>query len=54
MVTYDNAPLVSEIYGDFDRYLIDVGYSAAMVKVGRELLITGPGVTVPAGIEKAR
>lgn len=53
IVTYDNAPLVAEIYGDFDRYLIDVGYSAATVKVGRELLITGPGVAVPAGIEKA-
>ncbi len=49
MVTYDNVPLISEIYEGFDRYLIDVGYSAASSKVGRELLIAGPGVTVPVG-----
>lgn len=53
MVTYDNVPLISEIYEGFDRYLIDVGYSAASSKVGRELLIAGPGVTVPAGVERA-
>lgn len=53
MVTYDNVPLISEIYGDFDRYLIDVGYSAASAKVGRELLIAGPGVKVPDGVERA-
>ena len=53
MVTYDNVPLISEIYSDFDRYLIDVGYSVASSKVGRELLIAGPGVTVPDWVERA-
>lgn len=53
MVTYDNVPLISEIYGEFDRYLIDVGYSAASSKVGRELLVAGPGVTVPDWVERA-
>lgn len=53
MVTYDNVPLITEIYSDFDRYLIDVGYSAASSKVGRELLIAGPGVTVPDWVERA-
>ena len=53
IVTYDNVPLVSEIYSEFDRYLIDVGYSAASSKVGRELLIAGPGVTVPDWVERA-
>lgn len=53
MVTYDNVPLISEIYEDFDKYLIDVGYSAASAKAGKELFITGPGVKVPDGVERA-
>lgn len=47
MVTYDNSPLIVGLYGGFDMYLMDVGYSAASVKVGSELLIAGPGVTAP-------
>lgn len=47
MVTYDNSPLISELYKSFDMYLMDVGYSAASVKVGSELLIAGPGIRVP-------
>lgn len=53
IVTYDNAPLISEIYAGFDRYLIDVGYSAASTKVGKELLIVGPNVSVPSGLDPA-
>lgn len=47
MVTYDNSPLIIDLYKDFDMYLMDVGYSAASVKVGSELLIAGPGIVVP-------
>lgn len=47
MVTYDNSPLIIELYKDFNMYLMDVGYSAASVKVGSELLIAGPGIAVP-------
>ena len=52
MVTYDNSPLIIELYKDFDMYLMDVGYSAASVKVGSELLIAGPGIAVPDYLDK--
>lgn len=49
MVTYDADPLVDEVYGDFDRYDLAVGYSAAKVRVGNEILVAGPGLEIPAG-----
>lgn len=50
IVTYDDAPLVSGLYSGFERYALNVGYSAARAKVGREVLIAGPGVTVPGSL----
>ena len=47
VVTYDDSALVKELYKDFDQYSVSVGYSAASVRVGSEVLIAGPGVTVP-------
>ena len=47
VVTYDDSPLVRGLYEDFDQYAVSVGYSAASVRVGSEILIAGPGVTVP-------
>ncbi|WP_373097055.1 DNA adenine methylase [Collinsella bouchesdurhonensis] len=52
IVTYDDAPLISELYGGFDRYRIRIGYSAASARTGAEVLIAGKGVEVPDGIEK--
>lgn len=46
MVTYDADPLVDELYGVFTRYDLSVGYSAARVRVGREILVAGPGLRV--------
>lgn len=52
IVTYDDAPLISELYSGFDRYRISIGYSAASAKKGTEVLIAGRGIKVPVGIEK--
>ena len=52
IVTYDDAPLISELYSGFDRYRIRIGYSAASAKKGTEVLIAGRGIEVPIGIEK--
>ncbi|MEQ2995981.1 DNA adenine methylase [Collinsella sp. CLA-ER-H5] len=52
IVTYDDAPLISELYSGFDRYRIRIGYSAASAKMGTEVLIAGRGIVVPDGIEK--
>lgn len=46
MVTYDEDPLVDEVYAGFDRYDLSVGYSAARVRVGNEILVAGPGLRV--------
>lgn len=51
MVTYDNVPLVSELYGCFDKHLINVDYSAASAKAARELLVVSPGVKMPGRAE---
>lgn len=50
IVTYDAVPLVDEMYEGFARYDLEVGYSAARVRREREILVAGPGVTVPDGL----
>ncbi|MBP3883543.1 MAG: DNA adenine methylase [Olsenella sp.] len=50
IVTYDAVPLVDRAYERFDRYDLVIGYSAATSKVGREILVTGPGVEMPEGL----
>lgn len=47
IVTYDDNPLIDEIYADFDRYSIDIGYSAAIHRVGSEVLIASHGIDIP-------
>lgn len=50
IVTYDAVPLVDETYADFERYDLEVSYSAARVRREREILVAGPGVTIPEGL----
>lgn len=50
VVTYDDSALVRGLYKGFDQYSVSVGYSAASVRVGSEILIAGPGVTVPGSL----
>lgn len=50
IVTYDAVPLVDQMYAKFDRYELEVGYSAASVRRAKETLVAGPGIKVPDGI----
>lgn len=50
IVTYDAAPLVARLYDKFDKYEVNIGYSAAIHKVGSEVLIVGPGVKIPESL----
>lgn len=52
IVTYDDAPLVREAYKGFDMFSVKVGYSAAVSKIGNEILIAGPGVRVPDSLPR--
>lgn len=52
IVTYDADPLVDEAYAGWRRYSLDVGYSAATTRVGSEILVVGPGVSEPTGLER--
>ena len=54
IVTYDAVGLVDEVYGGFDRYTMGIGYSAARAKRGSEILVAGPGVSVPDGALERR
>lgn len=47
IVTYDDSTLVRGLYDGFNQFSVSVGYSAANIRVGSEILIAGPGVTVP-------
>lgn len=47
IVTYDDSPLARDLYRNFNQYALSIGYSAASIKTGCEILISGPDVTVP-------
>lgn len=47
IVTYDDSPFVRDLYRGFDQYAVSVRYSASSVRDGNEVLIAGPGVTIP-------
>lgn len=52
IVTYDDTPLVNRLYSGFRRYSVEVGYSAASAKVGKEVLIASRGLVIPTLEEK--
>lgn len=47
IVTYDDSVFVRELYKTFRQYAVSVGYSAASIRTGNEILIAGPGTTIP-------
>ena len=47
VVTYDASPLVRSLYEGFGQYEVSVGYSAASVRIGSEILVAGPRITIP-------
>lgn len=50
IVTYDAVPLIDHAYASFERYDLSIGYSAARTRVGNEILVAAPSVTVPSGL----
>ena len=48
IVTYDDSPLARNLYRNFSQHALSIGYSAARIKAGCEIMISGPNVTVPA------
>lgn len=47
MVTYDSSPLIERLYSNFSMYEVNVGYSAASTKMGKEVLIAGSQIIIP-------
>ena len=50
MVTYDQHQLVDDVYSEFNRFDLPIGYSAQTHKRVFETLIMGPGVIEPTGL----
>ncbi|WP_213816244.1 DNA adenine methylase [Glaciihabitans sp. dw_435] len=46
VLTYDFTPEIQELYPDFAQYAFNLNYSASIKRVGTELLITSPGMSV--------
>ena len=51
IVTYDDDPMVDELYARFERRTIRVGYSAARAKAGSEILVASRGLRLPEGLD---
>lgn len=49
VVTYDADKLVDDIYGDYERGDLEIGYTANVKAVGKEKIILGPELVWPAG-----
>jgi DNA adenine methylase len=47
IVTYDNVPLVQELYSSYQQFTFNIQYSAANKGIGSELLIAPETVFVP-------
>ncbi|TSI18867.1 DNA adenine methylase [Brevibacterium aurantiacum] len=53
ILTYDLAPQIQELYQGFPQYAFDLNYTAAIKRVGTELMVTSPNISV-AGISQLR
>lgn len=47
IATYDDSLLIHRLYSGFNRFFVEVRYSAARAKVGKEVLIASNNVTIP-------
>ncbi len=47
IVSYDNVPLIAEIYKEFRQVTYGIGYSANMRSVGSEIMIFSPTIDAP-------
>jgi DNA adenine methylase len=50
MVTYDDAPEIRKLYSRFPTYSTSLLYSAQEKRVGSELLVLDPKLTVPSAL----
>lgn len=48
IVTYDNAPEISDLYRDRRQYEFDISYSVETKRLGTELLIPSKGLRMPS------
>lgn len=53
ILTYDLAPQIQHLYQGFPQYAFDLNYTAAIKRVGTELMVTSPHISV-AGISQLR
>jgi DNA adenine methylase len=53
MVTYDDTPAIRNLYKQYATYSSNLNYSAQLKRVGTELLILGPTLSVPNSIRLA-
>lgn len=54
IVSYDNAPAISDLYSKYHQQTFGLRYSAQSRYVGSEVMIFGNGVKVPGEIEPSR
>ncbi|HFW4211924.1 TPA: DNA adenine methylase, partial [Salmonella enterica subsp. enterica serovar Reading] len=47
LLTYDNAPEINRLYKNCNRYTYPLNYSAAIKRVGTELLVTKSDISIP-------
>ncbi|SMH34225.1 DNA adenine methylase [Rathayibacter oskolensis] len=53
VLTYDLVPQIQDLYAGFPQYAFDLNYTAAVKRVGTELMVTSQGISV-AGIPQLR
>ncbi|SMY00455.1 DNA adenine methylase [Brevibacterium iodinum ATCC 49514] len=53
ILTYDLAPQIQQLYLGLPQYAFDLNYTAAIKRVGTELMVTSPDISV-AGISQLR
>ncbi|MFP1602476.1 DNA adenine methylase [Microbacterium sp. 2216-1] len=53
VLTYDLVPQIQELYEGYPQYAFDLNYTAAVKRVGTELMVTSPDISV-AGIPQLR
>jgi DNA adenine methylase len=53
LVTYDNVGEISDLYGEFRQFTLDIKYSLNLKRTGSELLIASDNLTIPAHLERA-
>ena len=51
VVTYDADKLIDDIYGDYERGDLEIRYTANVKTIGKEKIILGPGLVLPAGMQ---